>query len=72
MGKRSSSHSLAQKKGKERDLYTCQVCGSKKDVEGHHIIDYQYGGAASVDNIITLCHKCHNQVHKGNIDIILI
>ena len=72
MAKRESAHCIAQKKGKERDLYTCQVCGSTEHVEGHHILDYAYGGAASEDNIITLCHECHKNVHRGRIDIFKI
>ena len=35
---RSSAHTKAQKNGRERDYNRCQVCGSKKHVEGHHII----------------------------------
>ena len=67
---REREHCVAQRKGKERDLYTCQVCGSTDHVEGHHIMNYQYGGAANIDNIVTLCHKCHKQVHRGNLDIV--
>lgn len=70
MASRSSEHGKAQKKGKERDGYTCQICGSHDDVEGHHMIDYQYGGAADVDNIITLCRECHKKVHRGYIDLV--
>lgn len=69
MAKRSSAHKRAQKEGKVRDNYTCQACGSKKDVEGHHILDYQFLGTATVDNIVSLCHNCHKEVHRGNIDI---
>lgn len=72
MSIREREHYVVQKKGKERDLYICQICGSKKNVEGHHILNYQYGGAANIDNIVTLCRKCHNQVHRGNIDIVKI
>lgn len=70
MEKRDSTHCKAQKNGKKRDLYTCQVCGSKLSSEGHHLIDYQFSGAADTNNIITLCQKCHKQVHRGNIDLI--
>lgn len=70
MAKRGAEHTKAQKKGRERDLFTCQICGSTEAVEGHHMIDYQYGGAADSDNIITLCHACHQEVHKGNIDLL--
>lgn len=67
---RESCHQVVQKKGKNRDLHTCQVCGSMIQPEGHHIINYQFGGAANVDNIITLCQKCHKAVHRGAIDIV--
>ncbi|MEZ3506955.1 MAG: HNH endonuclease [Lachnospiraceae bacterium] len=69
---RSSAHTKAQRAGRERDGNRCQICGSKNHVEGHHIVDHQFGGAASADNIIALCHKHHNDVHKGNIDIFKI
>lgn len=49
---RSSAHTKAQRNGRERDYNRCQVCGSKKHVEGHHIIDHQFGGAANIDNIV--------------------
>ncbi len=35
--KRDYAHVKAQKKGKERDLYTCQICGSTDHTEGHHL-----------------------------------
>lgn len=72
MAKRGKEHCIVQKLGKERDLYMCQICGSNESVEGHHIIDYQYGGAANVDNIVSLCRKCHMKVHKGEIDLCVI
>lgn len=72
MTKRDAKHLSVQKMGKERDLYTCQICGSTYKTEGHHLFDYQYGGAAHVDNIITLCHVCHKQVHRGKIDLMMI
>lgn len=69
MGKRSSAHTRAQKAGKVRDNYICQACGSQKNVEGHHILDHQFFGAPTVDNIVSLCHDCHREVHRGNMDI---
>lgn len=67
---RPSSHKKAQKAGKHRDGDTCQICGSSDHVEGHHIVDYVFGGAASVENIIALCHKHHRDVHDGKLNII--
>lgn len=69
---RSTAHKRAQKAGRERDLNICQICGSSDHVEGHHIIDHQFGGAALADNIISLCHKHHKDVHDGKIDILKI
>lgn len=63
--KRSYEHTKAQRDGKKRDNYTCQSCGSNENIEGHHIIEHQYFGAATVDNIISLCHDCHVDVHNG-------
>lgn len=67
---RPSAHTKAQRDGRKRDGNRCQICGSKKHIEGHHIIDYQFGGAANKDNIIALCHRHHTDVHNGKIDII--
>lgn len=70
--KRSSAHLKAQRNGKVRDGYRCQICGSSDHIEGHHIIDHQFNGAACVDNIISLCSKHHKDVHSGRIDIMKI
>ena len=67
--KRGPEHKKAQRLGKERDLHTCQICGSTMHTEGHHMFDYSFGGAPSEDNIMTLCHDCHTSVHKGLIDL---
>lgn len=71
MEKRNSAHNRAQRKGKERDLYICQICGAIIGLEGHHLIDYQFGGAANKENIITLCQECHRKAHNGRIDLIV-
>ncbi len=67
---RSAAHTKAQKAGGLRDGNICQICGSKDHVEGHHIVDYAFGGAASADNIIALCHKHHRDVHDGKLNIL--
>lgn len=70
MAKRSNDHLKAQKDGKERDMNTCQICGSTKHARGHHIIDVQYGGSSDKDNIVTLCDDHHKKVHAKKINII--
>lgn len=67
--RRESVHLKAQRDGKIRDGYRCQICGSTDHTEGHHIIEYHNGGRGDRDNIVTLCHKCHSKVHGGGLDI---
>ena len=71
MASRPSDHTRAQKEGRLRDRGVCQICGSTSNIEGHHIIDYRFGGAADTNNIISLCHECHKDVHKGLLDLIV-
>ena len=72
MGKRSRDHIKAQSAGKIRDLFTCQICGSTDNVQGHHILDVQFGGSSNVNNIVTLCKIHHDKVHAGKINIFKI
>ena len=54
-----------------RDNYTCQCCkGKKKDskLEVHHIVYRSNNGSNEEDNLITLCHTCHKDLHSGNIN----
>ena len=54
-----------------RDNYTCQCCkGKKKDskLEVHHIVYRSNNGSNEADNLITLCHTCHKDLHSGNIN----
>jgi len=67
--KRSSAHIKAQKMGKIRDVFTCQACGCKHKIEGHHIVDHSFSGSSAVENIISLCHSCHRAVHSGKLNI---
>lgn len=69
MNKRDAKHTNVQRKGRARDRGICQVCGSALRPEGHHAFDYQYGGPASIGNIVTLCHDCHTKVHRGSMDV---
>lgn len=53
-----------------RDNYSCQACRKKKcKLEVHHICPRSRGGSDEVDNLITLCHGCHQNVHRGIIKL---
>ena len=53
-----------------RDNYTCQCCGKKHTrLEVHHIIYRSKGGTNDERNLITLCEKCHSDVHDGKLVI---
>lgn len=54
-----------------RDNHTCQHCkGKSKDkiLNVHHIESRKVGGD-SPNNLVTLCETCHNDYHKGRIDL---
>lgn len=58
----------------ERDGYRCRMCGGASNTgsfEGlhvHHIIPKTNNGSHDMDNLITLCKRCHKTtkgIHKG-------
>jgi hypothetical protein len=50
----------------KRDRYRCRVCGRKAadhvDIElhVHHVKPWSKGGLTVDENLVTLCHTCHN------------
>jgi len=53
---------------KQRDNYTCCICGDKEHrLNVHHIIPYKVGGKDDMDNLMTLCIKCHTKKERGYI-----
>lgn len=48
-----------------QNSYTCQSCGSKQNLEAHHIKSFAEHEAKryETDNGITLCKKCHMALH---------
>lgn len=50
----------------KRDRYTCfrceEVARRMSDLSVHHLIPRAEGGGENEENLITLCHACHNEV----------
>jgi 5-methylcytosine-specific restriction endonuclease McrA len=48
---------------RERDRYTCQICGKEPSICVHHI-DYNKKNC-NPDNLITLCVGCHSKTNHS-------
>lgn len=50
---------------RERDFYTCQICGELQGDKSHdvHHIDYDKNNC-NPNNLITLCHSCHTKTNQ--------
>ncbi len=47
----------------ERDEWRCQKCGSLENLQIHHKIKRSQLGNGSLDNLVTLCARCHMAEH---------
>ena len=52
----------------ERDGFLCAVCKAKGLTElaqtVHHVIEVEAGGAIwDIDNLASMCARCHNEIH---------
>lgn len=53
---------------KRQDSYICIICsrfGNGVELHVHHIIPIDKYGSNHPNNLITLCHSCHNKQHSG-------
>ena len=50
----------------KRDGYVCQQCGTGKNLEVHHINYEHLGQEGELEDVITLCRKCHAKVHAND------
>lgn len=58
----------------ERDSYQCQLCGTSGEnrLQLHHIIFRSQGGKHDEENLVVLCFRCHEDVHAGRQDILMV
>lgn len=52
----------------KRDDCKCRTCGSAFNVEIHHIKYPEVWGEEDPNDLITLCHKCHERIHQVDIE----
>lgn len=48
-----------------RDGRMCVICGSEEALQVDHIVERQHGGGDQLDNLQTLCAKCHKSKVGG-------
>jgi Holliday junction DNA helicase RuvB len=49
----------------ERDGRRCRSCRSRWSLMVHHVEFRSHGGRTLVENLVTLCSRCHGLVHAG-------
>ena len=50
----------------QRDKYSCQYCKKgERELHAHHVIWQRDNGADVPENLVILCRKCHERVHKN-------
>lgn len=47
----------------KRDRYKCVECGSTENIHVHHKQYRSNEGSNDLDNLVTLCAKCHKKKH---------
>ena len=54
-----------------RDGYVCQVCGiyCGRSIHLHHKIYRSLGGPTTVENLLSVCQKCHAAIHAKRIEV---
>lgn len=49
----------------EREGYTCQLCGTHRDLHAYPIRYRSRGGDEVPEDPLTLCRACHEAVHRS-------
>ena len=45
-------------------LKFCAACGSREDLQHHHLVSKSEGGSNAWTNRFTLCTACHHKMHQ--------
>ena len=49
-----------------RDGWKCRICKRRSGLHCHHVIFRSQGGDDIRQNLLTVCHHCHDSIHKPN------
>ena len=49
------------------DGYQCQICGTAKNLDAHHVSYEHLGQPEEIDDLVTLCRKCHEKLREQDI-----
>ena len=60
----SADYQVLRRQVLERDGWRCQFCGTSYGLEVHHIKSRGSLGGDTLQNLITLCAKCHATFHR--------
>jgi 5-methylcytosine-specific restriction endonuclease McrA len=55
-----------------RDEWRCRHCRTSWGLDPHHVIFRSAGGPDTPNNLLTLCRKCHDDVHGGRLKIEIV
>jgi 5-methylcytosine-specific restriction endonuclease McrA len=55
-----------------RDDWHCRYCNRNESLTPHHVVYQSAGGGDTLDNLVTLCIKCHNDVHEGRLTVVVL
>ncbi len=63
---RGRAYRRLRKLALRRDAFICQDCASQRNrLECHHLTPLCMGGTNVLDNLLTLCVRCHRKRHKS-------
>ena len=52
-----------------RDRHACLNCGSRRALHAHHVVFRSRGGPTAIDNLASLCTRCHGLVHSDFLEV---
>lgn len=53
----------------QRDGWHCRHCNNSNGLDPHHVIFASQGGPETLDNLIALCRRCHDDIHAGRLRV---